>query len=264
MKVPFTMWKHPKMIVLTAVSAFLYALVLVPFKGFQMISGIAEIRPAAVLPPVLGILFGPAGAWGCMIGNTIGDYFGGTLSAGSYFGAVGNFCFAMIAYTLWSKEQTAGAEEEDFKLADMRYLGRYVSVCVLSCSSVAFVIAWGLELLKLSPFAAVGSVILVNNLAATLVLGPFLLKLFHGRASAWNLLWFRIMPKADRSSGLFAPWAARMIWFGAVGGLVVGLFVSHVFYQNPFLEVESATMDPTVIMTTAPFLILFFIGCLFA
>jgi energy-coupling factor transport system substrate-specific component len=52
MKELFTMWKYTRMVVLTAVSAAVYAAVLVPFKPIPIIPGFTEIRPANVLPIV--------------------------------------------------------------------------------------------------------------------------------------------------------------------------------------------------------------------
>jgi energy-coupling factor transport system substrate-specific component len=69
-----------------AVTAFFYVLVLVPFNQYHPeVFGIA-VRPAAVVPVVFGILWGPAAAWGLGIGNIAGDYFGGSWSAMSVFG----------------------------------------------------------------------------------------------------------------------------------------------------------------------------------
>ena len=75
MREVFSMWKHTKM-VLVALSAAIYAAVLIPFKGFVLIPGITEFRPGSAFPVLLGLLFGPAGAWGAAIGNLIGDFFG--------------------------------------------------------------------------------------------------------------------------------------------------------------------------------------------
>ena len=53
-------WTEKRGLILIAVSAFIYALVLIPFNQVNwVISGIS-IRPAAALPVVLGILWGPA------------------------------------------------------------------------------------------------------------------------------------------------------------------------------------------------------------
>ena len=54
----FTMWKKTKMVVLVALCAGLYAAILIPFKGFVLIPGVTEFRPASALPVVMGLLFG--------------------------------------------------------------------------------------------------------------------------------------------------------------------------------------------------------------
>src|ERR671938_1827171 len=101
MKEVFTMWRHTQMVVLVALSAAIYAAVLIPFKGFPLVPGYIELRPANAFPIVFGLLFGPAGAWGAAVGNLIGDFFG-TLSLGSIGGFVGNFFLALLPYKMWS------------------------------------------------------------------------------------------------------------------------------------------------------------------
>ncbi len=71
------MWRNTRMIVLCAISAALYAAILVPFKVVPLIPGVTELRPANAIPVVCSFLFGPAAAWGSAIGNMIGDFFGG-------------------------------------------------------------------------------------------------------------------------------------------------------------------------------------------
>ena len=71
------MWRNTRMVVLCAISAALYAAVLVPFKVVPLIPGVTELRPANAIPVVCSFLFGPAAAWGSAIGNMIGDFFGG-------------------------------------------------------------------------------------------------------------------------------------------------------------------------------------------
>src|SRR5580704_14117373 len=65
------MWRNTRMVVLCAISAALYAAVLVPFKVVPLIPGVTELRPANAIPVVCSFLFGPAAAWGSAIGNMI-------------------------------------------------------------------------------------------------------------------------------------------------------------------------------------------------
>jgi energy-coupling factor transport system substrate-specific component len=84
------------------VTALFYILVLVPFNQYNWeIAGIA-LRPAAVLPVVCGILWGPAAAWGLGIGNVTGDLFG-SWSYMSIFGFLINFFYPYLSYRLWHR-----------------------------------------------------------------------------------------------------------------------------------------------------------------
>src|SRR5258706_4199223 len=83
------MWSNTGMVVLTAMSASLYAAILIPFKVLPIIPGVTEFRPANAVPVVCSFLFGPAGAWGAALGNLIGDFFGG-IGPGDLFGVAGH------------------------------------------------------------------------------------------------------------------------------------------------------------------------------
>ena len=102
MREVWRMWRYSTMVVLTVLTAGLFAAILIPFKGIPLIPGVTELRPANVIPLVFGLLFGPAGAWGAAFGNLIGDFFG-TLGLGSLFGFVGNFFYGLVPYKLWGK-----------------------------------------------------------------------------------------------------------------------------------------------------------------
>src|SRR5262249_5752246 len=96
----FGMWSSTRMVVLTAMSASLYAALLIPFKVIPIIPGVTEFRPANAVPVVCSFLFGPAAGWGAAIGNLIGDFFGG-LGPGDLFGCLGNLLFGLAPYRIW-------------------------------------------------------------------------------------------------------------------------------------------------------------------
>jgi len=59
---PAAVWTDRKGLAWIAVTAFLYALILIPLNQYHWdIAGIS-LRPAAALPVVFGILWGPAAA----------------------------------------------------------------------------------------------------------------------------------------------------------------------------------------------------------
>src|ERR1700675_2110784 len=94
------MWSNTRMVVLTAMTASLYAAILIPFKVLPLIPGVTELRPANAVPVVCSFLFGPAGAWGAAIGNLIGDFFSG-IGPGDFFGFAGNFLYGFVPYMGW-------------------------------------------------------------------------------------------------------------------------------------------------------------------
>ena len=95
-------WTERKGLICIAVSALVYALVLIPFNQLHWdIAGI-PLRPAAALPVVFGILWGPAAAWGLGIGNVAGDLFG-SWSPMSIFGFLINFLYPYLSYLLWHR-----------------------------------------------------------------------------------------------------------------------------------------------------------------
>jgi energy-coupling factor transport system substrate-specific component len=256
MREVFTMWSNTRMVVLVALTAALYAAVLIPFKPIPIIPGFTEIRPAVAVPVVFGALFGPAAAWGSGIGNVIGDFFGGTLSLGSLFGFVGNFLFALTPYKLLGP---VIAGQGHARHQSLRLLG----AVVLASAICAATIAWGLDLLGLLPFTALGSIVFVNNLVVGALLGPVLLRLVGPRVASWHLLWTDIMevpptPALRRHAGIVC------MWLGGIGALGAGLALSIGLGGGQLFAFTVGAASPTVAAGVAPFLVLYLVGCALA
>ena len=171
MKEVFTMWRHTQLVVLVALSAAIYAAVLIPFKGFPIVPGYIELRPANAFPVVFGLLFGPAGAWGAAIGNLIGDFFG-TLTLGSVGGFVGNFFLAYLPYKMWGAYFRRD-ENMETNVDSSKKLGVYILVTILASTVCAVIIAWWVALLGLFPFRRCFALIFFNNAIMAGVLGPY-------------------------------------------------------------------------------------------
>lgn len=240
-------WKYTRMVVLTGLTAALYAALLIPFKGIPIIPGLTEIRPAMAVPVALGLMFGPAGAWGAAFGNLIADFFG-TLSAASLFGFLGNFCYGLVGYKIWGKMGPLSAHGEPELRSGRQYL-EFALIALLSSAVCATFVGWGVDLLGLFPFAVLAGIVLVNNLIAPLILGPFLLWALYPRVKRWDLLWTEIMPEVDRPRGSLPRIGTALMWVGAMGGLLQGMFFSS---------------GPVVWPAVTPFLILFWVGAALA
>lgn len=230
MREVFTMWRHTQMIVLVALSAAIYAAILIPFKGFTIIPGFTEVRPANVFPFVFGLLFGPAGAWGAAIGNLIGDFFG-TLGLGSIGGFVGNFFLGFVPYKMWGSFFRRGENSEP-NVNTTKKLAVYVAVTILASAVCAVWIGWWVDLLGFVPFAALGAIITVNNAIAGIVLGPILLLVLYPRVKRWGLLWTEIMEPEEVSASRFRLLGNALMWIGGLGGLIVGLAIGLGVYEQ--------------------------------
>jgi energy-coupling factor transport system substrate-specific component len=248
MKEVFTMWRHTQMVVLVALSAAIYAAVLIPFKGFPIVPGHIELRPANVFPVVFGLLFGPAGAWGAAIGNLIGDFFG-TLSVGSIAGFVGNFFLAFLPYKMWGAYFRGQNMETNVNSA--KKFAVYIAIAILASVVCAVIIAWWIALLGLVPFTAGLILIVSNNAIMAVVLGPVVLFALYPRVKRWGLLWTEIMDPEEVSSSRLQKVGNVLVWVGGVGGAVVGLILSLT---------GAAPMGVGIGLGLVPFLLLILIG----
>jgi energy-coupling factor transport system substrate-specific component len=262
MREVFTMWRHTKMVVLVALTAAVYAAILIPLKGIPLVPGITELRPANVVPVVFSILFGPAAAWGAAFGNLIGDFFG-TLGLGSIFGFVGNFFYGLVAYKLCGKMGPLSSKEP-MEARTGRQIAEYLLLAFLASVACAAFIAWGVDLFGLVPFGVLGPIITLNNFLAAAIIGPFLLRLLSPRARRWNIVWTEIM-EPDEISRSSRPWiGALMMWIGGVGALVVGVLVSTGWYSSLPFQFGSGSTGLVTVVAILPLLILFVLGCLLA
>ena len=82
--------------------ALFYVLLLVPFNQYVVVIAGITLRPAAILPVVFGIFWGPAAAWGLAAGNIVGDVYG-SWSLMSIAGCITNFLYPYLSYRLWHR-----------------------------------------------------------------------------------------------------------------------------------------------------------------
>lgn len=260
MREVFKMWKSTKMVVLVALCAGLYAALLIPFKAIVLIPGITEVRPASALPVVFGLLFGPAGAWGSAIGNLIGDFFG-SLGVGSIFGFFGNFMFAYVPYKIWQNIGLVDKEDSEPNLKSGKKVATFIIAALAGALVCALIIGWGLELLGMVPFAALGAIISLNNSIPSIVLGIPLLIILYPRIKKWDLLWTDIMPEEDLpKTGGAARTGSIIMLAGIIIGLVGGLVVALGAGQAVFTGGAGIAEGMSVVLVAGLGVVLTFIG----
>ena len=233
------MWGNTRMVVLTAMSASLYAAILIPFKVLPIIPGVTEFRPANAVPVVCSFLFGPAGAWGAAIGNVIGDFFGG-IGPGDLFGFAGNFLYGYIPYKAW--EALTDADPVPTRAGTWV---AFVGVVLLASAVCALTVGWGLNLLGFVPFSVLGNIVLVNNFVVAVVLTPFLLAVIYPRVKRGRLLYRDIVPRPAASVASAAVrWRRRLglaiVVSATIGGMVAGNLLSTGAWQLPLLPPAAA------------------------
>ena len=244
------MWSNTRMVVLTAVAAAVYAAVLIPFKAIPIVPGLTEIRPAAALPPVCSILFGPAGAWGAAFGNLIGDFFG-MLGIGSLFGFVGNFLYGYIPYRAWR----ALSDQEPAKLSLAGWVKLLVSF-LLGAGACALVIAWGVDLFGLAPFKVLVNIIAINNGLMALMVSPFLVLILYPMIKNFGLLYTDLLEPEPRSGRNLA--GLVLVAIGVVGGILVGDLAA--FGVLDLASVGLAALSLRLLIV--PFVFVLLLGCL--
>jgi energy-coupling factor transport system substrate-specific component len=243
----FAMWRNTRMVVLTSISASLFAALLIPFKLLPLIPGVTELRPANAVPVVCSFLFGPAAAWGAAIGNVIGDFFGG-FGPGAIFGALGNFFYGLLPYYLWRAFSTADPTPS----SPAQWLG-FALVLAIASAACALVIGWGLNALGFVPFAALSNIIFVNDFAISIVLAPLLLHAVYARVRATGLCYDDLRvepPKRTRRLG------AALVTVASLGGLLVGNLVALGYLSLSSDAIAAAQVTTAV----APFIVLLVVG----
>jgi energy-coupling factor transport system substrate-specific component len=232
MREAVAMWRNTRLVVLAAVSASLYAALLIPFKVLPLIPGVTELRPANAVPVVCSFLFGPAGAWGAALGNLIGDFFGG-IGPGDLFGFAGNFLYGFLPYATW-RALDAG----DPLPRTPRQWVAFAAVVALAAAACALVVGWGLNTLGFVPFALLANIVFFNNFLMAIVLSPLLLAAIYPRVKQAGLRYEDLVAAAPRRRA--RRWLAlTAVAVGTLGGLVFGNLLS-----TGRLELAALATDP--------------------
>ena len=241
MRAAIMMWRNTRMVVMTGLVAAIYAsaqVVLAPLSP-PLIPGV-PFKLADLFTMLLGLLAGPAGAFGLGIGNTIGDFFTGGLGIGSIFGFLSSVSVGFVGYTFWFGFRDVASSRPRIVVL---YFFTGATAAVVS----AVILGWGLELLGIAPFRLVSN-ILVANFTIGNWIGFALYPVVYERLRVMGLTWTGIMDPTEIGKPRNVTLGALLMVIGGFGGWVVGAFL-----------LKGAAIVPTV----GVFVVLIFLGAFF-
>lgn len=167
--------------------ALTFAILGVSIDVMQYANGYSSVRPENFIPITSGIILGPVASLACGLGNLISDRFS-SFGWTTLLGFFANFLAAYLPYKLW---RAAAGRKIDAH--SVKRLLLFVWAALLSCSSVAVFLNYGLEIFFdiWEPNLALG--IMYNNFLFSLMFGlPLFIVLtsegtsFSKMAAAYN------------------------------------------------------------------------------
>jgi energy-coupling factor transport system substrate-specific component len=227
------MWKQPKMVAYTILTALLYPALIYPFQNFTVFAGHADyFRVGMGIPIAFSFLFGPAAAWGTAFGNLIYDVSTDGVRWISLFGFIGNFLIAYLPYKLWS-----ALTAEKPNLRSIKKLGLFVGLTFLACAVCGLIIGWGLLLLYSSPFQTTAFMIATTDALWGLILGSVILAFSYEYLSIKKLLYTDILHiNVKPSWNMTKTFAVAVFALSTVLSLVVSnLYAVSLFMLLPFV-----------------------------
>ncbi len=141
-----------------------------PFRHFFRLTGVTEIRPAAAFPPVFGLLYGPAGAWGCALGNLLADICSGYSARLCVYGFAAQLLYGYIPFWMWYGLRSGNKERAG--LHNVGQVLKYVGIIFVDAAFVAIALGMILQQLSLGSLWSQSTLILfLNDIVFCLVLG---------------------------------------------------------------------------------------------
>ncbi len=197
-------------------AAVIFLAAALPFRLLlELMPGITEIRPANVIPPVLGLIWGPPAAFGIAVGNLLSDLYSGSKAFICAMGFIANFFYAYLPYKLWYSFRVT---EDDVAptLGSVSKILKYVCVILLDSLAVTGILSLIFETAGFSPSSGSYALLFFNNFDFAVLLGVPLLILIEKyrpdyhvplgkRTKSWSRLRYDLP--------LFAAAAVGAVWF---------------------------------------------------
>ncbi|HPU01978.1 MAG TPA: QueT transporter family protein [Bacillota bacterium] len=226
-------FKRKELLLKMGLCALIFIGMAVPFKVMVLIEGLTEVRPVNAVPVVVELLFGPAGAWGCALGNLVADLFG-TFSRASLLGFFANFIAAYLPYKIWHLWRRG--EEPNVKSA--ANMAIYFLLTAISALAVAVFLACGLDVFLGMWIPDIFYIVFFNDLGFPLVIGlPVFIVL---TCDEHQLEPFR--PPAEEAAGASRKRRAGCILLAALAAsqLIIAIMIAMGLAMSQYLPMQVA------------------------
>lgn len=201
----FAVFKDKKCLIRMLISGIVFMVVAAPFKSLMnLVPGVTEVRPANMIPPVLGLLWGPAAAWGTTIANAISDIVVSHSGFNVWFpGMIINFFFSYLPYKLWYSLQNGGKDSHPPKMNSVSEILRFIYVCFIDSLATTTLLALLFEILGFQTYASGAPLLFFNNFDFTIVLGiPTILLLCNSKRVG---IWIPMELQEDQPQKKYTP-----------------------------------------------------------
>lgn len=160
------------------ISAAIFFAVALPFKYlFSLVPGVTEIRPANVVPPVLGVLFGLPAAVGISVGNLISDILGGSNAFICVTGFIANFLYSYLPYRMWYTEFASKGKVTPPNLSSMKDVLKFIYVIFINSLLVTILLMLIFETAGFGTSGDNAPLLFFNNFDFAVILGVPLLSI---------------------------------------------------------------------------------------
>lgn len=212
----------------------LFVVLTAPFKIWIAASEITEMRPAAALTPVLGMIFGWPAALGCAMGNMICDVAAGYEISYALVNSFLQIIYAMSAYYIW-KKMNKERNGEEFRLDSVtRILKFCLSLVINALLTVAFTSVLN-HAYSVAEFISFDNLFLfVNSFDSGLLFGAPLLILGH-----LLQMYIENLREGKNTKIINFTMSERMILNTLITGLCICVFVGISIYLMARYKVAS-------------------------
>lgn len=160
------------------ISAAVFFAVALPFKYlFSLVPGVTEIRPANVVPPVLGVLFGLPAAVGISVGNLISDILSGSNVFICVTGFIANFLYSYLPYRMWYTEFASKGKVTPPNLSSMKDVLKFIFVIFINSLLVTILLMLIFETAGFGTAGDNAPLLFFNNFDFAVILGVPLLSI---------------------------------------------------------------------------------------